>query len=127
MPTNADTAYFLKCDGRSLATTGTYAALFAAIGYQWGGSGANFNIPDFRSRVPVGAGTRVPVGENEGLIESQRDINHSHTYTSPGDPHGGYEVSGPNSGLVGVDRTSGNSFNQDQPAYLGVPIGIRFV
>jgi microcystin-dependent protein len=41
---------YLMCDGRSLSTAGTYAALFAVIGYAYGGSGASFNIPDFRGR-----------------------------------------------------------------------------
>ena len=42
-------AGWLACDGQSLSTT-TYAALFAAIGYSWGGSGANFNVPNLMSR-----------------------------------------------------------------------------
>lgn len=37
----------LKMNGASLATA-TYAALFAAIGYTFGGAGANFNVPDAR-------------------------------------------------------------------------------
>ena len=41
------------CEGRSLSTT-TYATLFAAIGYTYGGSGATFNIPDLRGRVIAG-------------------------------------------------------------------------
>jgi microcystin-dependent protein len=39
----------LLCDGTSY-TTAAYPALFAAIGYSFGGSGANFNVPDFRGR-----------------------------------------------------------------------------
>jgi len=46
---------YLICDGSSYSTT-TYANLFAAIGYTWGGSGGNFNIPDFRRKVTVGSG-----------------------------------------------------------------------
>jgi microcystin-dependent protein len=41
---------YLMCDGRSLSTTGTFAALYAVIGYAYGGSGSSFNIPDFRGR-----------------------------------------------------------------------------
>lgn len=41
------------CVGQSLSTT-TYAALFAAIGYTYGGAGATFNIPDLRGRVIAG-------------------------------------------------------------------------
>ena len=36
---------FLTCDGSSQSTT-TYAALFAVIGYTYGGSGGSFNLPD---------------------------------------------------------------------------------
>ena len=42
-------AGWLMCDGKSLPTA-TYPALFAAIGYSFGGSGANFNVPDYRGR-----------------------------------------------------------------------------
>lgn len=48
----ADTTYenmgLIPCDGRSLNTT-TYAALFAVIGYTYGGSGANFLVPDLKT------------------------------------------------------------------------------
>lgn len=39
---------WIRCDGASLSTT-TFDVLFAAIGYEWGGSGANFNVPDFET------------------------------------------------------------------------------
>ena len=39
-------AGFLVCDGRSLKKS-EYAELFAVIGYTYGGSGENFNIPVF--------------------------------------------------------------------------------
>lgn len=42
-------AGWLMCDGKSLPTA-TYPALFSSIGYSFGGSGANFNVPDFRGR-----------------------------------------------------------------------------
>jgi hypothetical protein len=38
---------YLKTNGASLNTT-TYATLFAAIGYTFGGSGASFTLPDLR-------------------------------------------------------------------------------
>jgi len=44
---------FLLCDGTSYSTT-TYAALFAVIGYTYGGSGASFLVPDLRDRTIVG-------------------------------------------------------------------------
>jgi microcystin-dependent protein len=36
---------YLPCDGRALNTT-EFADLFNVIGYRYGGSGANFNLPD---------------------------------------------------------------------------------
>jgi microcystin-dependent protein len=39
---------WLVCNGTSLSTTGTYASLFAIIGYTYGGSGSLFKVPDFR-------------------------------------------------------------------------------
>jgi microcystin-dependent protein len=47
---------FLLCDGGSYSTT-TYSGLHAVIGYQYGGSGASFIVPDLRGRAPLGAGT----------------------------------------------------------------------
>jgi len=51
---------YMLADGRALSRT-TYALLFATIGTTWGaGDGsATFNIPDMRSRSPMGAGTGV--------------------------------------------------------------------
>ena len=43
----------LLCDGTSYAVA-SYAGIFAVIGYTFGGSGANFNVPDLRGRVVAG-------------------------------------------------------------------------
>jgi len=72
---------FLLCDGTSYSTT-TYAALFAVIAYTYGGSGANFNVPDLRDRTicgvsvanskslaqTVGANTVTPTGNIGGSV-----------------------------------------------------------
>lgn len=50
--TSAPTGWLL-CFGQSVAVA-TYQALFNAIGYTYGGSGANFTIPDLRGRVLAG-------------------------------------------------------------------------
>jgi microcystin-dependent protein len=65
---SSPTGYAL-CDGASVSTSGTYAGLFAVIGYTYGGSGASFNLPDLRSRVSVGksaSGTFVTLGSTGG-------------------------------------------------------------
>jgi len=44
---------WLICNGASVSKT-TYAALFAVVGYTYGGSGSTFKIPNLKGRVPVG-------------------------------------------------------------------------
>ena len=104
-PTN-----WLICDGSSLATTGAYAALFAVIGYAYGGSGANFNLPNLQAAFPIGAevASSLPVGSAGGSFTYTLDVAHlpahahaitpvSHTHTAsqpahvhpdPGHTHG---------------------------------------
>ena len=43
---------WLNADGSSVSTT-TYSALFAVIGYTFGGAGANFNLPNLTGRTIV--------------------------------------------------------------------------
>ena len=88
---------FLLCNGQSVSTT-TYAALFAVIAYTYGGSGANFNVPDLRDRTicgvssgnskalaqTVGANTVTPTGNIAGstgatTLTSNQIPSHSHT------------------------------------------------
>jgi microcystin-dependent protein len=45
---------FLLCDGSSY-TTANYPDLFNIIGYTYGGSDDNFNVPNFESYIPIGA------------------------------------------------------------------------
>ena len=49
---------YLLCDGAAVSRT-TFSALFAVIGTTWGaGNGSTtFNVPDMRSRSPIGMGT----------------------------------------------------------------------
>jgi len=56
--TGSAPAGWLLCDGSAVTRTGTYAALFTAIGTTYGvGDGSTtFNVPDSRGRVHVGAG-----------------------------------------------------------------------
>ena len=49
-------AGWLFCDGTSYATS-AQNDLYNAIGYRYGGAGANFNVPDLRDRVARGAAT----------------------------------------------------------------------
>jgi microcystin-dependent protein len=49
------------CDGSAVSRT-TYSALYAVLGtlYGSGNGSSTFNLPDFRSRVPIGCGTWTP-------------------------------------------------------------------
>lgn len=58
---------WLICDGSNVSRS-TYADLFAVIGTDFGntgGAGTTFNVPDFRSRVPVGVGTGTGGGSTD--------------------------------------------------------------
>lgn len=82
--TNVAPTGYLICDGSSVAVA-TYAALFAVIGYVFGGAGANFNLPDFRQRFAIGkaaAGTANTLAGTGGNIDhTHAPGNHTHTYT----------------------------------------------
>ena len=86
---------FLECNGASVSTS-TYAALFAVIGYTYGGSGASFNLPDLTDRTVVnksntkslaqtgGANTVTPTGNISGSTGSttltvNQIASHSHS------------------------------------------------
>jgi microcystin-dependent protein len=84
---------WLLAQGQSLATS-VYPALFAVLGYRYGGGGANFNLPDMRHRFPIGkdAGiveldatgktggtTTVPVPQHNHTIAH----THEHVHTHP--------------------------------------------
>ncbi len=59
---NAPTGWLL-CDGTSYSTS-VYPDLFSALGYTYGGSGASFNVPDLRGRMPIGAGNDGTAANN---------------------------------------------------------------
>lgn len=72
------------CDGSSLATA-SYPALFAVLGYTYGGAGANFNLPDMRGRFALGkaaAGTGSTLGETGGSLDHTH-TGAAHTHTIP--------------------------------------------
>lgn len=88
---------YLLCDGQSVSTT-TYAALFAAIGYQYGGSGSSFNLPNLKGRIPVGRDSSQTefdtLGEIGGAKTHTLTVSEmpSHTHiqdlhTHPQNPH----------------------------------------
>ena len=79
-------ANWVLCQGQSVATTGTYAALFAILGYAFGGSGANFNLPNFTDIFPIGASATHALAATGGAATVTLDATmiptHTHTATS---------------------------------------------
>lgn len=97
---------WLFCNGDSYRAD-QYPRLFRAIGYTFGGSGANFNVPDLRSRVPMGAGTYATLGETEGAAEAARTTLHTHNAGTlvTADPGGDVNRTTTGSATAAADHT----------------------
>lgn len=141
--TNVAPAGWLLCDGTSVLAS-TYSALFAVIGYTFGGSGGSFTLPDYRNKFPVGSGDSYVIGGTGGSANAIV-VSHTHTITDPGhvhsyDPYGPTYYVGPGDRFAGVQgpqptntgsaatgitvNSAGSSgVNANLPPYLG----IRFI
>jgi microcystin-dependent protein len=95
---------WVLCDGASYPTS-TYPKLFALIGYTYGGAGANFNVPDARSRVlgAVGQGPGLSARTKGQLVGTETHTltvaeipSHNHGITDPGHSHTYLGVTGQN-------------------------------
>jgi len=115
---------FLECNGQSVSTA-TYAALFAVIGYTYGGSGANFNVPDCTDRCTVnksntknlaqtgGANTVTPTGNISGslanvTLTTAQLPSHTHQGRTVGN-FSGHSASGFGNIFTAQNTTSGNT------------------
>ena len=145
----APTGYLL-CNGAGISTT-TYAALFAVIGYSFGGSGGTFSLPNYIDRMPIGSGNLYGMGDTGGSKDAIV-VSHTHTATSvvadPGHVHsynysnGSVSTGGTGSLLqVGSENTNTSSTgitvatsnsttgvsgtNANLPPYLGIQFIIK--
>ena len=88
-PTGTAPAGHLLCNGAAVSRA-TYAALFAVVSTTFGvGDGSTtFNLPDFRDRMPIGAGSTYAANAAGGSADSALP-SHSHTIniTDPGHSH----------------------------------------
>jgi microcystin-dependent protein len=106
-------AGYLLCQGQSVSTA-EFAGLFDAIGYSYGGSGANFNVPNLENRVPVGKGTGTfaslnATGGAESVTLSADQIP-SHSHTASTNSTGGHTHSG-TTGTVSTGHTHAITVN----------------
>lgn len=89
---SGDQAGWLLCDGSAVSRT-QYVALFNAIGAIWGnGDGVTtFNLPDIRTRAPIGASLDFPLGSTGGAANKSLTLanlpTHNHAITDPGHVH----------------------------------------
>ena len=78
---------WIPCDGRSISIN-DYPKLYAAISTTYGGSGVNFNVPDFRGRFIRGwdkiGGTSAnrDSGRNFGTSQDDENKQHNHSASS---------------------------------------------
>jgi len=81
---------WLLCDGSSIAAA-TYPDLFTAIGYTYGGAGANFNLPDLVDVFVRGQSTQTAAtgGADSLTLSTAQMPSHTHTasVTDPGHVH----------------------------------------
>ena len=88
-PTATAPSGFLLCNGQTVSRS-TYAALFAILGTVFGsGDGTTtFTLPDYRDRMPVGAGTTYSANSTGGSKDAIV-VSHTHTasVTDPGHAH----------------------------------------
>jgi microcystin-dependent protein len=102
---------YLMCDGRQLSTAGAYERLFAVIGYSYGGSGANFNIPDFRGRF-------ARYNDNMGTGAAGRDTASRNADKSQGQATAKNGLSN-SSSSVSASGTSGDGGNHSHEFRAG--------
>lgn len=104
---------FLVCDGSSVLTT-SYPALFAAIGYSYGGSGTSFNLPDLRGEFIRGAdqGRGIDSGRTVGTFQDDMFESHKHGVTLSQEQGGSHDQYG----FPQVDWTGPNVYHgPEQP------------
>jgi hypothetical protein len=81
---------WIMCDGTGLATTGTYASLFAVLQYRYGGSAGTFYVPKLNaSYIPIGTSalnadlSRQTTSPSITVSSSNHaSTGHAHTFAS---------------------------------------------
>ena len=116
-------AGFLIADGRSLKKS-EYAELFTVIGYTYGGSGDNFNLPNFAD----GKFMRSIGGNAAALGQVQQDEIKSHTHgvgQQPGIVQSNNGGSGPFAGSNNHIQSGATGGNETRPYNMAVVVLIK--
>lgn len=125
---------WMLCEGQTLSTA-AYPALFALIGYTFGGAGASFSLPDKRGKFTAGynstgAAEYQTIGQGAGsnnvTLTNAQLPKHKHTIgsgdgatmTNPGDHDhkGGYSF---NTVMEGGDVPAGTIWDMDEGGAAG--------
>ena len=118
-------ANWLICDGSSLDTT-AYALLFAVVGYAFGGSGPNFNLPNFKDIFPIGTSATRALAAKGGAATVTLDATmipaHTHTATQPTHTH---TASQPAHTHPDPTHSHTTSASQDAHTHAGVVTGLQ--
>lgn len=128
-------AKWLVCEGQSVAVA-AYPDLHAIIGYTFGGAGANFNLPDMRSKFVAGYdATGAPeygtigqgAGENEHLLTAAEsgEPGHNHTIneTTTGAHSHDVTINVRDGGTSGIAGLIGRNSNDGTITITGVADG----
>lgn len=116
-------AGFLVCDGRSLKKS-EYAELFAVVGYTYGGSGDDFNIPNFSD----GKFMRSIGGNAAALGVAQQDEFKSHTHGVGQQPGIGQSNNGGTGTFAGSNnyiQSGATGGNETRPYNMSVVVLIK--
>lgn len=117
---------WLPCDGRAISRT-VYPELFAVIGtaYGTGDGSTTFNLPDFRNRMPIGAGSLYSLnstGGNKDMIVPYH--NHSVNAINTGNMSGNV-THNHNDGTHGSSGISASGGSTSAIVYYNASSGTR--
>lgn len=126
---------WLMCDGSSYSTS-VYPELFSVLGYTYGGSSSNFNVPDLRGRMPIGSGNDGTAANNATRTRGDkggdtRMPQHNHSVNDPGHTHtnrmnGGFQVYRANvasgSGEYGITSANTGSVVDNSTNTTGISV-----
>jgi microcystin-dependent protein len=120
LPSSAWSSKWLEPNGQSLATA-SYPTLFAVIGYNYGGAGANFNLPNLttgskylRARQgPANSFLASSGGSNTYTLNNTNIPLHTHTFSGNTNSDGAHTHTIPTDNALGTGNVARSGDNQD--------------